>query len=89
MSVWSRIRLFCISQGVPKRSLAVAFVVGTLLNLINHGDALLGHSRLDFVKLVLTFTVPYCVATYGAVSYRLPAQTSPSTPSEPRDGQSP
>jgi hypothetical protein len=26
---------------------------------------------LNFTKLILTFAVPYCVATYGAVSFRL------------------
>src|SRR5262249_58912945 len=29
------------------------------------------HARPNILKLVLTFIVPYAVATYGAVSYRL------------------
>jgi hypothetical protein len=70
---WSRIWESCISDGVPKRSLIVASIVGTILNLINQGDILLSGSRLNFWKLVLTFAVPYAVATYGAVSYRLRA----------------
>jgi hypothetical protein len=49
----------------------VALVVGTILNLINQGDALLGHRPMDLTKAILTYLVPYCVATYGAVSYRL------------------
>lgn len=61
----------CVSDGVPRRSLAVALVVATILNLINQGDALFGGSRLDLTKLLLTYAVPYCVATYGAVAYRL------------------
>lgn len=56
---------------MPKRSLVVAAVVGTLLNVINQGDALLAGTPLDWMKIVLTFAVPYCVATYGAVSYRM------------------
>lgn len=52
-------------------SLYVGAVVGTLLNLINQGDALLRGSDLNYAKLVLTYVVPYCVATYGAVSVRL------------------
>jgi hypothetical protein len=28
---------------------------------------------LDLTKLLLTYLVPYCVSTYGAVSYRLRA----------------
>jgi hypothetical protein len=49
----------------------VALVVGTILNLINQGDALLDGRTLDLTKIALTFAVPYCVATYGAVSYRM------------------
>jgi hypothetical protein len=73
MRQWSRIWLCCFSDGVPKRSLVVALIVGTILNLINQGDALLAGARPNILKLVLTFAVPYAVATYGAVSYRLRA----------------
>lgn len=64
---------FCLSDGVPRRSLVVALVVGTILNLINQGDALFNDGQLNFIKIFLTFAVPYCVATYGAVSYRFSA----------------
>jgi hypothetical protein len=67
----TKIFLLCISEGVPKRSLLVAVVVGTVLNLINQGDALFGAGHVELLKAALTFAVPYCVATYGAVSYRL------------------
>ena len=67
----ARIYRYCISDGVPRRSFAVALIVGTILNLINQGDALFGQDHLNLTKIVLTFAVPYCVATYGAVSYRL------------------
>lgn len=61
----------CVSDGIPRRSLIVALVVGTILNLINQGDALIDGAGLNFTKILLTYAVPYCVATYGAVSYRL------------------
>jgi len=64
---------------VPKRSLVVALVVGTILNLINQGDALVAGARLNLTKLILTFVVPYGVATYGAVSYRLRASSELKT----------
>lgn len=67
---------YCVAEGVPKRSLIVALVVGTILNLINQGDALFSGRRLDLVKLALTYAVPYAVATYGAVSFRLRADGS-------------
>jgi hypothetical protein len=63
----------CLADGIPRRSLWVAIVVGTILNLINQGDALLGGATINIAKLLLTYAVPYCVATYGAVSFRLNA----------------
>ena len=68
---WRLAWSYAVSDGVPRRSLWVALVVGMVLNLINQGDALLAGRRLDFVKLALTFIVPYFVSTYGAVSFRL------------------
>src|SRR5262245_46414628 len=70
-SVWKLACLCAISDGVPRRSLYVALVVGTVLNLINQGDALLGMASISWLKLVLTYLVPYAVCTYGAVSYQL------------------
>lgn len=59
------------TEGVPRRSLIIAAVVGTVLNLINQGDVLMGAGPVNWLKLGLTYIVPYCVSTYGAVSYRL------------------
>ena len=73
---------------MPRRSLVAALVVGTILNLINQGDALFGARRFDWVKAVLTFIVPYCVTTYGAVSFRLALarQHPPSAARRDSDG---
>ncbi len=70
-SIWKLSCLCATSDGVPRRSLYVALVVGTVLNLINQGDALLGTASINWWKLVLTYCVPYMVCTYGAVSYQL------------------
>jgi len=70
---WKLACYYAVSEGVPQRSFWVALVVGTILNLINQGDALVSGRPLDVVKLVLTYIVPYFVATYGAVSFRLQA----------------
>ena len=56
------------SPVVVKLALRTSVFVGSLLNLINQGDALLGEARLDVFKLALTYCVPYCVATYSATS---------------------
>ena len=85
MERWSRIWRCCISDGVPKRSFAVALVVGTILNLINQGDALFGTARPNYTKLILTFAIPYAVATYGAVSSQLQGGSEPKDP-KPEDG---
>jgi hypothetical protein len=71
MSRLSQACLYCVSDGVPRRSLVVALIVGAILNLINQSDALFGHGHLNLTKIILTFVVPYCVATYGAVSFRM------------------
>jgi methyl-accepting chemotaxis protein len=49
-----------------KRSLVVTVIVGTLLNLINQGDVIWNGADVDWLKLVLTYCVPFFVATYGA-----------------------
>ncbi len=77
---WQTIWQCIIAPGVPRRSLAAAVVVGTLLNLINQGDALFSGRRLDWLKVVLTYIVPYCVATYGAVAFRLEAMRRETRP---------
>jgi hypothetical protein len=71
LSTWKVACLCAISDGVPRRSLCVALIVGTVLNLINQGDALLGMASINWLKLVLTYCVPYVVCTYGAVSYQM------------------
>lgn len=70
---WKLACSYALSEGVPQRSIWIAVVVGTILNLINQDDALFSGQRLDFTKLALTYLVPYFVSTYGAVSFRLQA----------------
>ena len=77
---WQTIWQCIIAPGVPRRSLMAAIVVGTTLNLINQGDALFGARPINWLKLVLTYIVPYCVATYGAVAFRLEAMRREPTP---------
>ena len=53
---------------IARRSFFVAVIVGSLLNLINQGDRLVDGQKLDWLKIALTFCVPFCVATYGAAT---------------------
>lgn len=63
--------LFCaLRHGrLVRRSLKVAAVIGTLLIAINHGDVIIGGDLPASLawKIPLTYTVPYCVATFGAI----------------------
>jgi hypothetical protein len=54
---------------VVRRSLRVAAVVGTLLVAIHYTDRALAGSLVfaDWLKMALTYFVPYGVATYAAV----------------------
>jgi hypothetical protein len=65
-----------VSDGIPLRSFYVALIVGTILNVINQGDALLGYSPVNWAKVLLTYCVPYLVCTYGAVSYKMRSVSS-------------
>ncbi len=55
-------------DGTPKRALYTALVVGTILTLINHGDVIVQGEWPPAVKVMLTFCVPYCVTTWGAIT---------------------
>ena len=61
------------SRRVVITSLKVSLVVGTLLALINHGERILqmSLSRESIFKILLTYLVPYSVATYSAVKTTL------------------
>lgn len=54
-------------DGTPRRAALTALVVGTILTAINHGDAIAAGDAPPLFKVALTYCVPYCVATWGAV----------------------
>lgn len=58
------------ARATVHRSLRIAAVVGSILVTINYGDRMLAGTigRLEIIKISLTYCVPYCVATYAAVS---------------------
>jgi len=47
-------------------SLRIALVVGTVLNLINQGTAVVAGSGISWFQVILNYLVPYCVASYSA-----------------------
>ena len=54
-------------DGTPKKAFLTALVVGSILTAINHGDAILIGDWPPLLKVFLTYCVPYCVTTWGAV----------------------
>ena len=77
MTDWKVACRYAVSGGIWRRSLAVALFVGTVLNVINQGDAIFGTASLNWLKLILTYCVPYAVSTYGAVSFALKPHALP------------
>ena len=55
-------------DGTPKKAFLTALVVGTILTVINHGDVILAGQWPPFIKVFLTYCVPYCVTTWGAIT---------------------
>lgn len=70
---------------VVRRGLKFAAVVGTVLIIINHGDAILtgGLTRANYFKMALTVVVPYVVSVLSSVS----AMTDHSPDPAARDEQ--
>jgi hypothetical protein len=77
-----RVWAYATAAGVPRRSLSVAVIAGSILNPINQGEAVFGGSQVNLPQLVLTYSVPYCVSTHGPVSYHLSPDTASTTPAE-------
>jgi hypothetical protein len=48
------------------RSCKVGLLVGTVLNIVNQPEWLLGIAPLNSLKALLTYLTPFLVATYGA-----------------------
>jgi len=64
-------RCSLLDLDLAKRSASVSLVVGTILVAINHADKITGGSfdwHSNWSKILLSYVVPFCVATYGALS---------------------
>ena len=57
-----------LGDGTPRKAVLTALVVGTLLTAINQGDLILAGLAPPIWKVGLTFCVPYCVTTWGAIT---------------------
>ena len=60
--------LFCLLFAKPqmKMALIISLIVGSILNLINQGHLLSTPEKINLLNIVLTYCVPYCVATISS-----------------------
>lgn len=59
------------SRKIAVNSLRIALVVGTILNLINQGTAIMAWTGISWGHVLLNYLVPYCVASYSAAKSEL------------------
>jgi hypothetical protein len=82
---WRLALRYAVDGGVPRRSLKIAQVVGTILNLVNQGDLLLADpGAVNWAKCALTHGVPYLVSSGGGVSFRLSQSAACQAATVPR-----
>jgi hypothetical protein len=78
-----------LSPRVVQLALRTSVIVGSVLNLINQGDALFGDAKLNVLKLLLTYLVPYGVATFSATHALLGAERRMASTADTREGLRP
>ena len=63
------LRCALIHRPLVARSLVIALIVGTILTAINQGNVIFQGDASPALawKIPLTYAVPYCVATVGAL----------------------
>lgn len=62
-------RQFASRRPVARRPAAMVFIVGPIIAFINHGDLSVSGAmaRMEWVKIGITFLVPYSVSTISSV----------------------
>jgi len=58
-----------LRPSIVKRGLVFSVVVGTILVLINHGDAIFAGAltTVQMLKMALTYVVPYVVSSLSSI----------------------
>lgn len=69
MGRWRLIISYCLERDTFFRSVKTALIVGTILAFINHGQQILSRqfAAAWIVPTLVTYLVPFTVATYGQV----------------------
>lgn len=76
---WRDVPAVCLHPPYLKRTIRIALVVGTILFAINQLDVVLGGRATPFVwlKVGLTYLVPFCVSNYGVLVAARRRRTDP------------
>ena len=69
-----KILQLAFGDGTTKKAFFSSLVVGSILTGINHGDMILSGEYPYWPKVLLTYFVPYCVTTWGAITVKLSRQ---------------
>ncbi len=66
----------CLERATIRQATSTALLVGTLLAFINHGSEIIAeHLAWSWIApMLLSYVVPYCVATSGIVQGRWQAK---------------
>lgn len=67
-----------IAPATVSRAVKIAAIVGTVLTLLNHGDAIASGHWPVWWKIALTYCVPYSVSTYSAAMFAREMGTQPN-----------
>ncbi|MBW8880591.1 MAG: nitrate/nitrite transporter NrtS [Asticcacaulis sp.] len=59
------------SRRIVINAVKVALTVGTILNIINQGAAILHWHGISWLHVALNYITPYCVATWSAAKNEL------------------
>lgn len=60
-----------LSRRIAINALRIVLVVGTVLNLINQGEAIFSGGAVSWLHVLLNYLVPCCVASYSAAKDEL------------------
>ncbi|MEP0354291.1 nitrate/nitrite transporter NrtS [Paraglaciecola sp.] len=56
-----------ITSKQVKTAAYISIIVGTILTLINQGEAFFGEGDLNWFKVITTYIVPFCVSLYSSI----------------------
>jgi hypothetical protein len=68
---WGRLLRIAFTRRLAGTSIRVALLVGTILNLANHWDAIVGAAHVPWIHIAVNCIIPYCVASYSAARNEL------------------